>query len=150
MTLLVSDGGAPFGRSADIGTDPIRQLQRVLDVTDNQVRALRRRDLITRFQAATHLQPNQVDPMARFGTYWGIDTDPAKVAPTGALPCAGVTVSQLAGLGTRLSDLGETQSKELVNWGYAICDRCVRVHYNVPELQQKPAPQWPYPQVPLA
>jgi NTE family protein len=150
MTLLVSDGGAPFGRSADIGTDPIRQLQRVLDVTDNQVRALRRRDLIARFQAAIHLQPNQVDPMARSGTYWGIDTDPAKVSPTGALPCAGVKVSQLAGLGTRLSDLGETQSKELVNWGYAICDRCVRVHYNVPELQQKPAPQWPYPQVPLA
>ena len=150
MTLLVSDGGAPFGRNADIATDPIRQLQRVLDVTDNQVRALRRRDLMARFQAAKNLQPNQIDPIARFGTYWGIDTDPAKVSPTGALPCAEVTVNQLAHLGTRLSDLGETQSKQLINWGYAICDRCVRVHYNVPELQQKPAPQWPYPQVPLA
>lgn len=149
MALLVSDGGAPFGRTADIATDPIRQLQRVLDVTDNQVRALRRRDLIARFQAATNLQPNQVDQTARFGTYWGIDTDPAKVSPTDALPCAEVAVNLLAHLGTRLSDLGETQSKQLINWGYAICDRCVRVHYKVPELQQKPAPRWPYPQVPL-
>ena len=150
MTLLVSDGGAPFGRNADIATDWVRQLQRVLDAIDNQVRALRLRDLIARFKAATNLQRDQVDPTARFGTYWGIDTDPAKVSPTGALPCTEFTVNQLAHLGTRLSDLGETQSKQLINWGYAICDRCIRVHYNVPELQQKPAPQWPYPQAPLA
>lgn len=155
MTLLVSDGGAPFGRNADVATDPIRQLQRVLDVTDNQVRGLRRRDLIARYQAAQaaqaagKLQQNQVDPYARFGTYWGIDTDPAKVTPADALPCKTVAINQLAHLGTRLSDLGDSQSKQLINWGYAICDRCVRVHYNSPDLQQKPVPHWPYPQVPL-
>jgi NTE family protein len=47
MTLLVSDGGAPFARTPQVATDPIRQLQRVFDVTDGQVRSLRRRDLIT-------------------------------------------------------------------------------------------------------
>src|SRR5262249_36538777 len=53
MTVLVSDGGAPFGRSAEIGFDWVRQLRRILDVTDNQVRALRRRDLIDRLAHGT-------------------------------------------------------------------------------------------------
>jgi NTE family protein len=151
MTLLVSDGGAPFARMADVATDPIRQLQHVFDVTDNQVRSLRRRDLIDRYQAAKkgNLQANQVDAYARFGTYWGIDTDPAKVTPAGALPCTTAIARKLAGVATRLSDLGETQSKQLINWGYAICDRCIRVHYNVAEIQQKPAPTWPYRDVAL-
>ena len=149
MTILVSDGGAPFKRTPDINTDPIRQLQRVFDVADGQVRSLRRRGLMDRFKKSATLQPNQTDPYARFGTYWGIDTDAAKVAPAGALPCAAATVDHLAHLATRLSDLGETESKQLINWGYAISDRCVRVHYNVAEIQQKPAPKWPYPQVPL-
>ena len=149
--LLVSDGGAPFGRISEVATDPIRQLQRVFDVTDGQVRALRRRDLINRFKLATkiNLQPNQVDPDARFGSYWGVDTDPSEVAPQGALPTDAAVVNRLAHLATRLSDLGNTESRQLINWGYAICDRCVRTHYNVPEVQQKPAPQWPYPNAPL-
>ena len=150
MTILASDGGAPFGRSADMGTDPIRQLQRVFDVTGNQVRALRRRDLIARYQAAAKagLQPDQVDPYARLGAYWGIDTDPANVAPAGALPCGPATVTGLANLASSMSDLGDTPSRQLVNWGYAICDRCVRVHYDA-ILQQSPAPKWPCPEQPL-
>jgi NTE family protein len=148
MTLLVSDGGAPFGRRADMGTDPIRQLQRVFDITDNQVRSLRRRDLIKRYQAAAtaKLAPDQVDPYARFGAYWGIDTDPGKAAPAGALACVTATASQLAALPTGLSDLGDTQAKQLINWGYAICDRCIRVHY-IPAAPSPP--QWPYPAHPL-
>jgi NTE family protein len=149
MTLLVSDGGAPFARTADVATDPIRQLQHVFDITDNQVRSLRRRDLIARYQASEKLPAAQVDPYARFGTYWGIDTDPSKVGPTGALPCGTATAQRLANLPTRLSDLGETQSKQLINWGYAISDRCIRTHYNVAEIQQKPVPAWPYPDAPL-
>jgi hypothetical protein len=79
----------------------------------------------------------------------GINTVAAKVAPAGALPCSAPTGNHLAHVATRLSDLGETESKQLINWGYAICVRCVRVHYNVAEIQQKPGPKWPYPQVPL-
>jgi NTE family protein len=149
MTILVSDGGAPFARTIDVATDPIRQLQRVFDVTDGQVRALRRRELVDRFKASGQLKPDQTDPYARFGTYWGIDTDPTKVEPAGALPCTASNVDHLAHLSTRLSDLGETESKQLINWGYAICDRCVRVHYDVAEIQQKPGPKWPYTQAPL-
>jgi len=90
-------------------------------------------------------QPLGLDPQARLGTYWGIDTDPSKVAPPGALPAAAAIVDKLAHLPTRLSDLGTMESKQLINWGYAICDRCIRTYYNIPALQQKPVPQWPYP-----
>jgi hypothetical protein len=81
---------------------------------------LRRRDLIARNEAAqkANIQPNQTNPYARLATYWGIDTDPTKLNPPGVLPCTKEIANQLAGLPTRLSDLGELQSKQLVNWGY--------------------------------
>jgi NTE family protein len=152
MTILASDGGAPFARMPDVATDPIRQLQHVFDVTGNQVRSLRRRDLVARHQQANkqNLSGDQVDAYARLGAYWGIDTDPSKVTPAGSLPCSTATVHTLASLPTRLSDLGTTQSKQLINWGYAICDRCVRAHYSALEPQGLPAPQWPYPEAKLA
>jgi NTE family protein len=151
MTLLVSDGGARFSRTPNVGSDPIRQLQHVFDVTDHQVRSLRRRDLIGRFKAAreANLQENQIDGHARFGAYWGIDTDPAKVAPPGALPCTMANARTLAGLPTTLSDLGAKPSKQLVNWGYAISDRCIRTHCNIAETGKREKPAWPYPDVAL-
>ena len=154
MTVLVSDGGAPFGRSPEIGFDWVRQLKRILDVTDNQVRALRRRNLIDRLVAgktafdAGGLTDGQVRGDQRLGAYWGIDTDAAKAAPAGALPCDAALSDRLARASTRLADLGETVSKQLVNWGYAICDRCVRMHWRGAALAPA-APSWPYPEAPL-
>jgi NTE family protein len=156
MTVLASDGGAPFARTPTVATDSVLQLRRVFDIVENQVRALRSRDLISRYEAAQAaqakgtLKPDGTDPDARFGAFWGIDTDPTKAAPHGALPCAPATIATLAHLATRLSDLGETPSKQLVNWGYAICDRCVRNYYDVADIQGKAAPAWPYREAPLA
>jgi NTE family protein len=145
-TVLVSDGGAPFGHTAELNTDWISQLRRVLDVTDNQVRALRRRDLIDRLIAGNRLadESKLVSDKARgrMGAYWGIDTDPAKVKAPGALPCESATVHKLAQIGTRLSDLGEQTSKQLVNWGYAICDRSIRTNYKGQFAETNPV--WPY------
>jgi NTE family protein len=151
MTIFASDGGAPFARTPDVSTDPIRQLQHVFDVTDNQVRSLRRRDLMARYQQAKkqNLSADQLDAYARLGANWGIDTDPSKVAPAGSLPSSTATVHTLASLPTRLSDFGPTPSKQLINWGYAICDRCVRVHYSALEPETGPPPQWPYPEAAL-
>jgi NTE family protein len=155
MTALVSDGGAPFGRSAEVGFDWVRQLRRILDVTDNQVRALRRRDLIDRlahgtaaFDAGT-LKGNEVRNYERLGAYWGIDTDADSAAPPGALPCDGPLTDSLARTTTRLADLGRTVSKRLVNWGYAICDRCVRTYYRGTDPLAAVPPAWPYPEAPL-
>ena len=97
----------------------------------------------------TAIQPNQVDPSARFGAYWGIDTDPTKLPLETGLPCSTAEVQKLAGLAPRLNDLGDTLSKQLINWGYAISDRCIRAHYNAPDMPPPTAPTWPYPDVPL-
>jgi NTE family protein len=155
MTVLVSDGGAPFGRSAAIGFDWVRQLKRILDVTDNQVRALRRRNLMDRLTAgkaafdAGNLKGNETRARERLGAYWGIDTDADRAAPPGALPCDGPLTDRLARTSTRLADLGETVSKQLVNWGYAICDRCVRTHYRGSDALAAAPPAWPYPEARL-
>jgi NTE family protein len=145
-TILVSDGGAPFSRTSDLDTDWISQLRRVLEVTDNQVRALRRRDLIDRLVAGNRIADEvklvSEQQHGRMGAYWGIDTDPRKVNPPDALPCDPATAHKLAQIGTRLSDLGEQPSKQLVNWGYVICDRSIRWNYKGPFAQANPA--WPY------
>jgi NTE family protein len=155
MTVLVSDGGAPFGRSAQIGWDWVRQLQRILGVTDNQVRALRRRDLIARFQAghaalaSGAMQPTETRDYERFGAYWGIDTEPGKASPPGALTCTPALTHALARVSTRLADPGELVAKQLVNWGYAITDRCVRQHYQGPVPPAAVLAAWPYREAPL-
>jgi NTE family protein len=145
LTNFVSDGGAPFGRSADLHTDWISQLRRILDVEDNQVRALRRRDLIDRFIAGNEVgDETKLTGEARMGAYWGIDTDPRKVDPANALACDPDLVHGLAHIGTRLSDLGDSLSKQIVNWGYVVCDRSVRANYTGP-FNATP-PQLPYPE----
>lgn len=150
-TLFVSDGGAPFGRTADLNTDWISQLRRVLDVIENQVRALRVRDLIKKMADGNKIDDEarivagQDD--ARMGAYWGIDTNPARLDPPDALPCDPEKVHALAHVATRLSDLGEPTSKQLINWGYAICDRSVRSNYK--KAPQTPKPEWPYPEAAL-
>jgi NTE family protein len=146
LTNFVSDGGAPFGRSAELHTDWISQLRRILDVEDNQVRALRRRDLIARFIAGNKVgdETRLAGGYARMGAYWGIDTDPRKVDPPDALACDPDLVHGLAHVSTRLSDLGEILSKQIINWGYAASDRSIRKNYTGP--LNSPPPQLPYPE----
>ncbi|HWZ37320.1 MAG TPA: patatin-like phospholipase family protein [Bradyrhizobium sp.] len=150
LTDFVSDGGAPFQRKGTLHTDWISQLKRIVDVTDNQVRALRRRDLIDRFVEGKKIGNESgltANGHARLGAYWGIDTDPRKVDAAGAIPCNPDVTHKLAQLGTRLSDLGDTVSKQAINWGYAACDRSLRVNYAGP-LYNAP-PTLPYPGAPL-
>jgi NTE family protein len=148
LTNFVSDGGAPFERTADLQTDWISQLRRILDVTDNQVRALRRRDLIARFIEGNAVRDEtKLTGDARMGAYWGIDTDPRKVNPPDALPCDVNLTHKLARVGTRLSDLGESLSKQIINWGYAVSDRSLRTNYTGAMIVSPP--QLPYPDAPL-
>jgi NTE family protein len=72
------------------------------------------------------------------GAYWAIDTDPTKVNPPGAIPYDPATAHKLAQLGSRLSDLDEQTSKQVVNWGYVICDRSIRANYNGQFAQPNP------------
>jgi NTE family protein len=150
LTNFVGDGGAPFQRKAMLHTDWISQLKRILDVTDNQVRARRRSDLIDRFIEGKKLGGEDklaADGHARVGAYWGIDTDPGKVNPPGSLACNPNLTHKLAQLATRLSDLGDPATKQVINWGYAVADRSIRANYVGP-LNATP-PAFPYPEAPL-
>ncbi|OCI90916.1 hypothetical protein A6U85_25410 [Agrobacterium sp. 13-626] len=64
-TLFVSDAGAPWHGSRSGFRTYISQLKRVLDTTDNQVRSLRRRDLISRFNAAKEAEALSLAPESR-------------------------------------------------------------------------------------
>jgi NTE family protein len=150
LTDFVSDGGAPFQRTASLHTDWISQLKRILDVEDNQVRALRRRDLIDRFVEGKNVGDESklaANGHARMGAYWGIDTDPGKVNPPGSLPSDPAVTHKLAQLSTRLSDLGDPTSKQVINWGYVVADRSVRANYAGPTNNTPPALL--YPEAPL-
>lgn len=150
-TNLVSDGGAPFARMTGLHTDWLSQLRRVLDVEDNQVRALRRRDLLARFKRGTDEVKNGVLPAAsaaagaRLGAYWGIDSNPLTMAVPDALTLDPAEIERLAHLPTRLSDLGNGVAEKLINWGYAIADRSLRAHYHSPVALPKVPPRWPFP-----
>jgi NTE family protein len=152
VTNFVSDGGAPFLRSPDVHTDWLSQLRRILDLEDNQVRALRRRDLIGRFKlgAATvvngEIPESQQVAGARLGAYWGVDTDPTPMTMAGGLDIDLDKINQLASTPTRLSDPGESRARELINWGYAIVDRSIRAHYRGSIILAATPPHWPFPE----
>jgi NTE family protein len=151
-SIFVSYGGGPFDRSSQVGTDWISQLKRVLDVIDNQVGSLRRRDLMQSLIAGNSINDESEigskQLAARRGAYWGIDTDPEKVALPDALPCNRDVVKALALISTRLSDPGDQAAKRLINWGYTIADRCVRTHY---KGKINPAgPKLPFPEAALS
>ena len=84
-TILVSDAGAPFDIVGKVETDWVKQTLRVLEIATDQARGLRKRMLIDDFTRA-----------ARFGTYWGIDTNIANYPIPAVLHCADAIVQPLA------------------------------------------------------
>jgi len=125
-TLLVSDAGQKVEAEPDPAHDWARHAVRVLDVVDNQVRSLRKRQLIDAYQRGDHS-----------GTYWGIRTDFADYHLTSdPLGCLHRDLEPLAAIPTRLQKMPRDQQNRLMNWGYAICDAALRAHISA-ELQQK-------------
>jgi NTE family protein len=116
-TVLVSDGGGRIGGKRDVPHFWPLQLQRVVNVIDSQVRALRKRQVISGFESGL-----------REGTYWGIWTDIAHYELADALPCPAKRTLVLARTATRLKAIDDTLQERLVNWGYAVCDAAMRKH----------------------
>jgi len=154
-TVLASDGGSPFTtQPRPCGFWPL-QIIRVLMCEDNQVRGLRKRDLIDRYQLYTALTAANVDPwsmpdvaeVARKGTYWGITTHaddykkPDGSRPAPGLPCPPDLTEPLAHISTRLARMKEKDQEHLINWGYAVCDYAIRTHL---DETIAPATKWPY------
>jgi NTE family protein len=132
QTLLVSDAGGKTQAEEEPETDWPRHSYRVLNLIDNQVRSLRKRQVIDSFVAKT-----------RKGAYWGIRTDIADYGLADALKCPLERTTQLAELPTRLKRIDANTQERLINWGYAVCDAALRKHL---EPGLKPEPKFPYPQ----
>jgi NTE family protein len=131
-TILISDGGGQMGpRPRPPGLWPL-QLYRVLSVIDNQVRSLRKRQAIDAFKADV-----------RDGAYWGIRTDIGDYKLPTALPCPFDKTLELAKTKTRLTRLPELRRRQLINWGYAVCDAAMRNHV---ERQAAAPVGLPYPE----
>lgn len=130
-TLLVSDAGGQMQPEPSPKEDWAQHSIRVLDVIDNQVRGLRKRQLVAAYQRKE-----------RLGTYWGIRTDIADYQLADALPFPYEKSLELANTKTRLKAMGEGLQERLINWGYAVCDAALRKHYR-PDLG--PPTGLPYP-----
>ena len=134
-TILVSDAGGRLGPDSDPPTDWAHHILRVLEVIDNQVRSLRKRQLIDAFCSDL-----------RQGAYIGIRSEVADYGLDDPMPADPRVTAKLARTPTRLNRLDEERQELLVNWGYTICDAALRRHVD----PSAPAGTLPYPGRPLA
>jgi NTE family protein len=130
-TILVSDAGLHMPPAPRPALDWLRHTRRVLDVIDNQVRSLRKRQLVHAFGAGE-----------RKGTYWGIRSHIADYGLSNPLPAAPERVLELATVPTRLAPMPLEKEERLINWGYAICDTAIRTWI---DRGAAPPPGFPYP-----
>lgn len=125
-TVLVSDAGQKIEPEADPKDDWARHSIRIMNITDNQVRSLRKIELIDAYDRGDH-----------DGAYWGIRTDFANYGlAADPLGCAGRDPTRLAEIPTRLAAMPTAEQDALINWGYAITDAALRAHFG-PALQQQ-------------
>lgn len=137
--LLVSDGGAPWRASSSGFYNWFSQLKRVFDTTDNQVRALRRRDIIARFKAGEEADELGLPSGATIreraavrGVYWSVDMNPSHYDAKPTIPFELRSSMPLADIKTYLRSPGERETEDLVNWGYVASDIALRSHYGIP------------------
>jgi NTE family protein len=130
-TILVSDAGQKMDPDADPHEDWGRHSARVLDLVDNQVRSLRKRQIMHGYTSGE-----------RKGTHFSIRTDIEQYPAPGRLPCPVQRTTELALVDTRLARLDDSVQERLINWGYALCDAALR--YWVDRTLPAPA-AFPYP-----
>jgi NTE family protein len=134
-TILVSDGGGHMSYEARVASDWIQHLRRILTVVDNQVRSLRKTELIDGYKRGTF-----------GGAYWGIRGDmpdylqQARKPVTDALSAPFAATMKLAAIATRLASMDAATQERLINWGYAISDVAMR---GMVESADRP-PRFPY------
>ena len=99
---------------------------------------MRRRQLIRSYELEAD------DQLSRQGAYWGIGTKIENYGLDDALPAPFEKTRELRDEATRLKRMSDRRQKELINWGYAVCDAALRKHVD----GSFPAPTgFPYPEV---
>jgi len=117
QTVLVSDAGGKMQAEEEPEEDWAQHSLRILDLIDNQVRSLRKRQVIEAYKSRD-----------RQGAYWGIRTNIADYQLADALPCPFARTLELANTPTRLKRMDAELQERLINWGYAVCDAAMRKH----------------------
>jgi NTE family protein len=130
QTIFVSDGGGKLQPEEEPKSDWARHSYRVFNLIDNQVRTLRKRQVIDSYKGG-----------ARHGAYWGIRTNIADYELEDPLECPRERCMALVEIPTRLERLDDDLQERLINWGYAVSDAAVRKHVD-PQLRK---PAFPYP-----
>ncbi|MFC1497210.1 patatin-like phospholipase family protein [Verrucomicrobiota bacterium] len=120
-TILVSDAGGRMQPEPRPKKDWARHSYRVFNVIDNQVRNLRKRQLIQAYMSSSD---------EHNGAYWGIRDDINDYTVPGSLSCSYDKTLELADTPTRLKKLEDKTQKQLINWGYAISDAVIRKYYD--------------------
>jgi len=132
--VLISDAGGRMAADDDPPGNWAGHTRRVLDVIDNQVRSLRKRQAIAAFVAKR-----------RTGMYVGIRSQVDDYPVEKPLAAAPSVTSRLAAIPTRLDRMDDGLQEQLINWGYVICDTGLR---SFVDRDQEPG-SLPYPEHPL-
>ena len=129
--VLVSDGGGLLQPEEEPDGDWARHSLRINGLINNQVRSLRKRQVISSYRAGV-----------KGGAYWGIRTNIADYGLADPLRAPFGETTELAKTRTRLKEIDDRHQERLINWGYAVTDAAMRKHVD-PAL---PAPAgFPYP-----
>jgi NTE family protein len=116
--VLVCDGGGALRAEEQPKSNWAHHAVRITLTIDNQVRSLRKRQIIAAFRDAR-------DPHK--GAYWGIGSDPANYA-SGGLPVDSARAERLSRLPTRMAKMPDITQQQLINFGYAMTARAMRTH----------------------
>ncbi len=103
-TIWVSDAGGMYGPEEHPHRDPVRHTLRILDLLDNQVRSLRKRQVIGSYRCK-----------ARKGAYWSIWEDITEFRVATPLVCPFAKTQELARIATRLEGLDAEDQETLIN-----------------------------------
>ena len=135
-TILVSDGGNKIQPDPEPAGDWARHSKRVIDIMNDQVISLRKRQLINAYESGE-----------RNGTYWGIRTNIEDYQLQDSLHVPIEDTFRLAYTPTRLKRIHERLQQQIINWGYAVCDAAMRKHSKDLVAEGSPKAEFPYPDV---
>jgi NTE family protein len=130
-TILVSDAGGKMQPEEEPHSDWVRHSIRINSVIDNQVRSLRKRQIVSAFKSGV-----------RKGAYWGMWTDPAEYPAQSSLSLPGPKARALAETPTRLAEMPADLQERLINFGYGMAERAIRSYLDPNALA---AARFPYP-----
>ena len=130
--VLVSDAGGRYMPDPDPHFDALRHTARILATTDNQVRSLRKRQVMSAF----------TDPKDEHtGAYWGMFVRPGDYpvhAPD--LRIDEAPARELAQTPTRLAKLSNALQNRLINFGYGMAERAIRSYFDKDAFEPKAFP----------